>query len=267
VNQHSIGILDSGVGGLATLRAARRALPNESFIYIGDLARVPYGDKSSAAIREYAKRMVQFLLKHKVKALAVACNTISAVASSSVLGALNTPVFHVLEAGASAALRISRHGRIGVIATTATVREKGYERSILGMQPQASVLSVDCPLLVPLIEEGWQERPLTLQVVAEYLEPFQSNEVDTLVLGCTHYSFIRPAIRSVLGSHIEIADPAVALAEQLARAVKDGAIEPASRRDLPARLTFCVTDHIDRFQRVASRLCPSTDAKTLQVEL
>jgi glutamate racemase len=135
------------------------------------------------------------------------------------------------------------------------------------MQPQASVLSVDCPLLVPLIEEGWQERPLTLQVVAEYLEPFQSNEVDTLVLGCTHYSFIRPAIRSVLGSHIEIADPAVALAEQLARAVKDGAIEPASRRDLPARLTLCVTDHIDRFQRVASRLCPSTDAKTLQVEL
>lgn len=264
MNQHPIGILDSGVGGLATLSALQRGLPHESFIYVGDLARVPYGDKSTSAIRTYAKQMIQFLLDRQVKALAVACNTISAAALSEALETRDTPLFDVLEAGSSAAVRATRHGRIGVIATAATVRERGYERTILGKRPHASVLSVECPLLVPLIEEGWQERQVTQQVVEEYLLPFRKSTVDTMVLGCTHYSFIRPVIRSVLGPDIEIVDPALALAEQLTSAVKSGAIDPAVSRGPVGQLTFYVTDHIERFRRVAARLCPSSSGSTMQ---
>lgn len=256
------------MGGLATLGAALKALPSERFIYIGDLARVPYGDKSSASIRDHARSLVAFLVSQKVKAVAVACNTISAVASADCLGAGKTPLLHVLAAGAEAAIRVSTDNRIGVIATAATVREKGYERSIQRLRPHASVFSVDCPLLVPLIEEGWQERAVTREVVEEYLLPLQRAAVDTLVLGCTHYSFIQPAIRAVMGSHTRIVDPAQALAERLAHTIRDGVIEPAAPRRRPHPPTLFVTDHVERFQRVAARLCPGAcDATIQQVKL
>ena len=190
-----IGVFDSGLGGLTVAHAIMRQLPAESIIYFGDTARVPYGPKSPDTVRRYSHEIAAWLLDQGVKAIVVACNTATAHALPMLERELDVPVIGVVEPGARAAVAASHSGRIGVIATAGTIRSGAYVRAIQAEAPDAIVAARACPLLVPLVEEGWTEHEATRAIAREYLTPFMNGEVDTLVLGCTHYPAAQAAHR------------------------------------------------------------------------
>src|SRR5215813_10996900 len=203
-----IGIFDSGVGGLTVLRAVRKRLPHENVIYLGDTARVPYGMKSRKTIERYAVEDAGFLARKGVKMLVVACNTISAMARERLRAEFDLPLLSVLGPGARMAARVTRNGRIGVIATEATVESGAYERAIHEASREASreaggdreveIFSRACPLFVPLVEEGETDSQIARLVAEQYLAPLRENRIDTLVLGCTHYPLLKSVIKSTI---------------------------------------------------------------------
>lgn len=214
-----IGIFDSGVGGLTVVRAVRAALPGEDIVYLGDTARVPYGSKSPRTVERYSLACQRFLVERGVKLLLVACNTASANALPALVAASEVPVIGAVEPGAEAALRVSPGGRIGVIGTLATVRSRAYERAIAERSPEAKVVALPCPLLVPLAEEGWTHGPIAALVARRYLiELFALDAgLDTIVLGCTHYPLLADEITAtaaeLAGRPIAVVDSATAMAE------------------------------------------------------
>lgn len=210
-----IGVFDSGIGGLTVLRELMRALPKETFFYVGDTARVPYGTKSPQTIRRYASEIAGFLLRKRVKALVVACNSASAAALGS-LKKSPVPVIGVIEPGARAAVAATKRRKIGVIGTKATISSGAYHRAIKRIQPRIRIWGKACPLFVPLVEEGRLNDPITRRVINDYLKPLKKGGVDALVLGCTHYPLLKRAIWSVLGRRIRLIDSA----EETARAVR-----------------------------------------------
>ncbi|NTU92633.1 MAG: glutamate racemase [Chlorobiaceae bacterium] len=208
-----IGIFDSGIGGLTVVKAVQAALPAERIIYFGDTARVPYGPKSQVTIRRYAREDTEILMKHQPKMIIVACNTVSALALDVVEEAAgNIPVIGVLKAGAELAARRSRSGRIGVIGTQATIGSNAYACAIHGENDELEVISKACPLFVPLAEEGFIDHPATRLVAEEYLSEIVRRNIDTLVLGCTHYPILRAMIERITGPDIAIIDSAEAVA-------------------------------------------------------
>ncbi|WP_407062918.1 glutamate racemase [Chloracidobacterium aggregatum] len=194
-----IGIFDSGVGGLTVYRALRARLPQESFVYLGDTARIPYGTRSPETVCAYARQDAAFLLACGVKLIVIACNTASSVALDLLQANSPVPVVGVIEPGARQAAAVTRCGHIGVIGTEATMASAAYPRAIRRIAPAVRVTSQSCPLFVPLVEEGWAQHPVTATVAAEYLTPLREAEVDTLVLGCTHYPVLEDVIRRVMG--------------------------------------------------------------------
>lgn len=218
-----IGIFDSGVGGLTVVRAVRAALPGEHIAYLGDTARVPYGSKSPRTVERYSLACQRFLVERGVKLLLVACNTASANALPAMAAASEVPVIGAVEPGAEAALRVSPGGRIGVIGTLATIRSRAYERAIAERSPDTRVVSLPCPLLVPLAEEGWTHGPIAGLVARRYLvELFALDAgLDTIVLGCTHYPLladeIATAAAELAGRPIAVVDSATAMAEAAVR--------------------------------------------------
>lgn len=213
-----IGVFDSGVGGLTVVRALMDRLPFENIVYFGDTARVPYGVKSVATIETFTEQIVEFLLKHEVKALIIACNTIAAVAAERVRQmAGEIPVLDVIDAGARAALEVSQTNAIGVIATSTTVNSNAYARAIHGLNPNSRVYSQACPLFVPLVEEGWLDHPVTRLTAQEYLKSVFVEDVDTLVLGCTHYPLLKPLLIEVTEGKVNLVDSAVTTAEATAQ--------------------------------------------------
>jgi glutamate racemase len=247
-----IGIFDSGVGGLTVVRQIHRRLPNENLIYLGDTARVPYGTKSPSTVVRFACEDTQFLLQQNVKAVVVACNTASAWALPALERKFDVPVFGVIVPGACAALEKTKSQRIGIIGTNATVRSQAYSKAILARCETAQVFARACPLLVPLAEEGWDNHPVTLRVLREYLAPLLREKIDTLVLGCTHYPLLKDAIRKVTKGKTELIDSAESCAlyveEQLA-ALK---LLSANRKHRGTIQPF-VTDEVERFDELAGR--------------
>jgi glutamate racemase len=211
-----IGVFDSGIGGLTVVSALRRTLPHESIFYLGDTARVPYGGKSATTVQRYSLEIAELLLSENAKTIVVACNTASAVALSA-LEHLPVEVTGVIIPGAAAATAATRNGHIGVIGTRATIRSGAYEHALRALNPDVRVTARACPLLVPLIEEGRLNSAITDTVLLEYLQPLLDEEIDTLVLGCTHYPLLRPAIARLLGETITLVDSA----ENCATAVRD----------------------------------------------
>lgn len=208
-----IGIFDSGVGGLTVVRAMQAILPAERLIYFGDTARVPYGSKSQVTIRKYAHDDTAILMRYQPKMIIVACNTVSALALDVVEKTCgNIPVIGVLEAGAQLAVSRSEHKRIGVIGTQATVCSNAYACAINMLDSEVTVHSRACPLFVPLAEEGFTDHPATRLIAAEYLRAFDGHDIDTLVLGCTHYPILRSMIEQTIGPDIRIIDSAEAVA-------------------------------------------------------
>lgn len=203
-----IGVFDSGLGGLTVAHAIMRQLPSESLIYFGDTARVPYGPKSPETVRRYSREISAFLIEQGVKAIVVACNTATAHALPALRDELDVPVIGVVEPGARAAVRATSSGHIGVIGTAGTIRSQAYVRAIHAENPDVRVTALACPLFVPLVEEGWTNHEATHLVAEEYLAPFVSDAIDTLVLGCTHYPLLKPLIGEIIGRSVRLIDSA-----------------------------------------------------------
>jgi glutamate racemase len=228
-NPAPIGVFDSGIGGLTVAHEIIRQLPHESVIYFGDTARVPYGPKSPDTVRRYSREIVSFLRGEGVKAVVVACNTATAHALRSLRDEFDMPIIGVIGPGARAAAAASRRGNIGVIGTVGTIKSGAYERAIRRIAADARITARACPLFVPLVEEGWTDHDATRLVAREYLAPFVVADVDTLVLGCTHYPLLKPLLAGVLGPDVRLIDSAEETAAQTARVLGDaGLLAPAT---------------------------------------
>ena len=245
-----IGVFDSGIGGLTVVRALMERLPFEDIIYFGDTARVPYGVKSVETIQSFTTQIADYLLARDVKLLIIACNTMAAVAGDAVRARSSVPVLDVIDAGARAAVEISRKG-IGVIGTPTTINSNAYARSIHALNPELHVHSQACPLFVPLVEEGWLDHEVTRLTAQEYLKPVFVESIDALVLGCTHYPLLKPLLQQVAGPGIRLVDSAVTIAEQTARVLGEMDMHNPQRQ-MP-RYDYVVTDVPLRFQTVGSR--------------
>lgn len=247
-----IGIFDSGIGGLTVVRQIHRALPREDLVYLGDTARVPYGTKSPGTVVRFACEDTQFLIQQNVKAVVVACNTVSAWALPTLERKFGVPIFGVIIPGAQAALKRTKNRRIGIIGTAATVRSQAYSRTILARDDTARVFARACPLLVPLVEEGWTNQRVTLAILRSYLSPLLRRGIDTLVLGCTHYPLLKRAIRAVTGNEVALVDSAESCAQFLNERLQSTKLLNQGRRR-PGVIQPFVTDEVERFDELARR--------------
>jgi glutamate racemase len=250
-----IGVFDSGLGGLTVAHAIMRQLPAESLVYFGDTARVPYGPKSPETVRRYSLEIAAWLLAQGVKAIVVACNTATAHALPALRDELEVPVIGVVEPGARAAVRASRTGRIGVIATNGTIKSGAYVRAIHAEAPDAHVTALACPLFVPLVEEGWTEHEATRAIAREYLAPFMSDQVDTLVLGCTHYPLLKPMIAEIVGPDVRLIDSAEETAADTRRMLSETSLGAASGE---GSYRFVASDDQQQFLTLGQRFFGDT---------
>jgi glutamate racemase len=248
---HPIGVFDSGVGGLTVVRALMERLPFEDILYFGDTARVPYGVKSVQTITQYTIQITRFLLERKVKLLIIACNTMAAVAAQVVQNLSTTPVLDVIEAGARAAVAATRSRRIGVIGTPTTINSNAYARAIHSIEPGARIYSQACALFVPLVEEGWLDHEVTRLTAREYLKPVLAENIDTLVLGCTHYPLLKSLLSQVAGPDVTLVDSAEAMAERTAALLGELDLHSPSRT--PPHYQYFVTDVPLRLQTIGER--------------
>ncbi|MBZ0091992.1 MAG: glutamate racemase [Burkholderiales bacterium] len=253
---HSIGVFDSGVGGLTVVRALMERLPFENIVYFGDTARVPYGIKSVETISHYTTQIAEFLLAKQVKLLIIACNTMAAVASQTVKDLSPVPVLDVIDAGALGAIAVTAKKHIGVIGTPTTINSNAYARAIHDYEPEVRIFSQACPLFVPLVEEGWLDHQVTRLTAQEYLRPVLAHDIDTLVLGCTHYPLLKPLLQDVAGPGIRLVDSAEAMAEQAAALLAENGM--ANRQRGAADYHYYVTDVPLRFQTIGERFLGRT---------
>jgi glutamate racemase len=261
-----IGIFDSGIGGLTVVRQIHRVLPHEDLVYLGDTARVPYGTKSPGTVVRFACEDTQFLMQQNVKAVVVACNTVSAWALPTLEQKFSVPIFGVIIPGAQAALKKSRNRRIGVIGTTTTVRSQAYSRAILARDDSAKVFARACPLLVPLVEEGWTDNKITQAILHAYLSPILRRRIDTLVLGCTHYPLLKKVIRSVVGKEVALVDSAESCAQFLSEQLDGTKLLARTRRRAGVIQPF-VTDEVERFDEMANRFLSVSTRPACKVDL
>jgi glutamate racemase len=265
VTWKSIGIFDSGVGGLTVLREIMQALPQEDTLYFGDTARVPYGTKSPETVTRYAGEIASFLVRRDIKLLVVACNTASAVALPTLKRHLTIPVVGVIEPGARRAVLVTRSGRIGVIGTTGTIRSSAYTRAIKRLKPDAEVLTRACPLFVPLAEEGWIDNQIARLTAQTYLQELKEAAVDTLVLGCTHYPLLKPMIADVMGPGVTLVDSAEETARTVAAILADQRLlRPPSEK---GNHNYYVSDIPAGFVRVGNRFLGGKLGDVFQVSL
>lgn len=247
----SIGIFDSGLGGLTVLKVLSQKFPNESFCYLGDIARLPYGNKSPETIRKYGMQILEFLKDQNVKALIIACNS----ASTVFLGETEyegIPLLNVIEPGSAAALKVSQDKKIAVLGTSATIRSHAYEETLKRLEPSAEVLEQACPLLVPLVEEGFVQDPITELVAERYLSEIKKQKIKTVILGCTHYPVLKTDLKKVLGPDVQLVESGEVLSDQLNGLFKAGKIEKAQKDTRQIRV--CITDLTDHFERLAAKL-------------
>jgi glutamate racemase len=246
-----IGVFDSGIGGLTVAAALQRLLPNEDIFYIGDTARVPYGGKSQTTIERYSVEISRLLLAERAKMIVVACNTASALGVPRLEETFDVPVTGVILPGAKAAVAATRNGCVGVIGTRGTVRSGAYERAIQALAPEVRVSSQACPMLVPAIEEGWLDDPITKSIFSRYLDELVGSGIDTLVLGCTHYPLLKESLAQYLGEGIALVDSA----ENCAIAVREMLVEHciAALESDEGHLEVALTDASDGFLPVAQK--------------
>lgn len=251
-----IGIFDSGIGGLTVARSIMEQLPFENIIYFGDTARVPYGVKSVETISRYAMQITEFLLRQKVKLLIVACNTMSAVAYQAIKDLSPVPVLDVVDAGARSSVTETHNKCVGVIGTQATINSNAYQKAIYKYDPEIRIFSQSCPLFVPLVEEGWLDHQVTRLTAREYLRPVTAQNIDTLVLGCTHYPLLKPLLQEVLGDQISLVDSARAITEKTKALLNDNNLRNWQEKGPEHR--FFVTDVPIRFTSVGERFLGRT---------
>lgn len=261
-----IGVFDSGIGGLTVVKHINRMLPDENLVYFGDTARVPYGTRSKKLIMQYALEDAAFLRQFDIKLLIVACNTASAIAIDLLKKTLDIPVTGVIVPGVEAALSATSSGRIGIIGTTATVNSQAYERRLKSANPNIEAFSQPCPLLIPLVEEGWIEEAVTYQVVEKYLRPVLEKNVDTLILGCTHFPVLANVIAEVVGPGVRLIDSG----EETARVAVDMLGENGYKNmsGIKKPFSFYVSDIPDKFDEIGTRFLgePVVNAQRIDFE-
>ena len=259
-----IGVFDSGVGGLTVAREIMRQLPNESIIYFGDTARVPYGSKSKETVITYSRQIVQFLLTKKVKAIVIACNTASAFALDTIQKEVAIPVIGVVKPGAKVAAETTKNHKIGVIATEGTIRSHIYTDYLSRTNPAVQVYGKACPLFVPLVEEGWIDDPITKEIASRYLEELKQLGVDTLVLGCTHYPLIRRTVQEIMGDEVNLVNPAYETARRLKQVLEEHElVNPSSA----VAHKFFVSDGAEKFKAFANTILPCDVEETKDINI
>lgn len=266
-NAAPVGVFDSGVGGLTVAREIMRQLPNENLVYFGDTARVPYGSKSRDNIIRYSRQIIHFLKTKGVKAIVLACNTASALALDVVREESDIPIIGVVEPGARAALQITQTKKIGVIGTEATVQSAMYGKIIKGLDPTVSVIGKACPLFVPLVEEGFAKHKVTEEIIDYYLASMKESDIDSLILGCTHYPLLRSRIRAYLGDKIQLVNPAYETAMDLKYILKESGMENAGKEGEHATYSFYVSDAADKFKQFANSILPYDIETTQQINI
>ena len=265
MNTQPLGIFDSGVGGLTVVRAVRELLPRESIVYLGDTARVPYGSKSPETIRQFADQDVRFLISKGVKAIVIACNTATAHALDELRSNHDIPIIGVINSGVEAALANPDCQRIGIIATRGTIRSHAYQHALVQRRPDLLIIEQPTPLLVPLVEEDWLDHPATRSVLETYLNPMLDRGMDTLLLACTHYPLLVPALESMLGDRVRLIDSATTCAKHLEQRLSD--LDLLAPADHAASLALAFTDISEQFEALATRFLATPPGTIRRVEL
>lgn len=255
-----IGVFDSGIGGLSVLRSLISAYPHQSFLYLGDTARLPYGNKSPSTIRKYSEQIMNFFADQKVEAIVIACNSASSCVDEKEWKSI--PVFNVIDPGVRLALKQTQNGRVGILGTRATISSGVYQKRLQIAaeieQKNLQAYGAECPLFVPLVEEGWLDDPLTNLIVFRYVQELKKQDCDTVVLGCTHYPFLRSAIQKAFGLSTYLVDSGVAVAEDLGPIIKKGPV------DTEPTIRLLMTDTSKHYQRLVRSLLP--DLKLADIE-
>lgn len=263
-----IGVFDSGVGGLTVAREIMRQMPTEEIVYFGDTARVPYGSKSKETIINFSRQIAAFLQSKQVKAIVIACNTASAFALETLQEEIDIPVIGVVKPGAKTAAETTKNNRIGIIATEGTIRSNIYTKYLKKIAPKVQVFTKACPLFVPLVEEQWLYDSVTIEVADRYLSELRAYDIDTLVLGCTHYPLIRHTIQKVMGENVRLVNPAYETTKVLHQVLEEHQL--LATRDVMAKINhrFYVSDGSDKFRMFANSIlpCQVEEAKAVHVE-
>ena len=245
-----VGVFDSGLGGLTVVKTMKKVLKGESIIYLGDTARLPYGTKSSESIVRFSFDNTKFLLKKKAKAIIVACNTSSATSLKKLKEKFDIPIFGVIEPGSKQAADSTKNGKIGVIGTTATIRSKSYQKALKSINDKFNVFAKACPLFVPLIEEGWTAEKTTYDVAEIYLSQMRKENIDTLILGCTHYPLIKHVIQETMGKKVKLIDSGESVALWLKNYLKKFNLLANNPNPF---YHYYLTDYPQRFKKIAER--------------
>lgn len=248
-----IGVFDSGIGGLTVVKALWKYLPNEAIIYLGDTARVPYGTKSKETINKFAFQAVEFLLRKKVKMIIIACHTVSSVAYDELTKKFSVPIIGVITPLAQAAFKATKNFRIGVIGTQATIASGAYESALKELDRRIEIFAKSTPLLVPLVEEGWLESAITNSILAEYLDPFRKEGIDTLLLACTHYPLLKKSIAQIFKDRVTVIDASEATAQSTQRLLTELKLSCNNRKPAAHPTRFYLTDFTPNFKEISER--------------
>ena len=264
-NSNPIGVFDSGIGGLTVVKSLNSFLPNESIVYFGDTARVPYGSKSNSTVIEYSVQNAKFLSKKNVKLIVVACNTASSIALDVLREKFNVPVIGMIEPGAKTALNATQNGKIGVIGTESTISNKAYSKTLLGLDSKLKITEKACPLFVPLAEEGWTNHKATKLIAEEYLLELKETGIDTLILGCTHYPILKNIIQEVIGNNVTLIDSGSAAADEVENYLNGRGIK--NRSNNLGFHEYYVSDVPKKFKIIAERFLGKEIENIHKVEL
>lgn len=268
-NELPIGVFDSGVGGLTVAREIMRQIPNEKIVYFGDTARVPYGSKSKETVTRFSRQIVRFLQTFQVKTIVVACNTASAYALDELEREIEIPIIGVVKPGAKTAVEVTKNGRVGVIATDATIGSQIYTKYIKELNKDVTIYGKACPLFVPLVEEGLWQDPVTDEIARRYLAELIDIDIDTLILGCTHYPLIRSTLGKIMGEQVNLVNPAYETARELKELLEQKGLLNQEPPKLGAnQYLFYVSDGAEKFKRFANSIIKYgiLSAKTINIE-
>ncbi len=269
ITKAPIGVFDSGVGGLTVVREIMRQIPNESICYFGDTARVPYGSKTKETVTKFSRQIVRFLKTHQVKTIVIACNTASAYALDELEKEIDIPIIGVVRPGAKVAAEVTKNGKIGVIATEATIGSRIYNRYIQEINNNVTIYGKACPLFVPLVEEGLWQDPVTDEIAKRYLSELIDIGIDTLIMGCTHYPLIRSTIGRVIGEEVTLVNPAYETALELKAMLQvRGLLNQEAPKLGSNQYQFYVSDAAGKFKQFANSIIKYgiLSAKTVNIE-
>jgi len=264
VNSNPIGIFDSGFGGLTVMSAISKLMPKENLIYFGDSAHVPYGSKSKKVVTDFATKISKFLIQNNVKMIVIACNTASAFSLDTLKKIINIPVIGVIESGSISAINNTKNNKVGVIGTEGTIKSDAYPKQIKKLNKKIKCYSQSCPLFVPLVEEGWLKGEVTDKIINIYLKNIVDRDIDTLILGCTHYPLLKKSIQKFMGNKIKIVDSAIAVADSVKDLLEKNNL---LKQKGIGKYQFFVSDSPEKFKDLGSKFLGNKINKVIKVEL